>query len=295
MIRSMTAFATSAGTSGTRAWAWELRGVNGRGLDLRLRLPEGVDGLEQAARAALTARLSRGSVSVNLRLAREGEGTGAVVDAAGLNAAIAALGVIETRAKEAGLAISPASAADIFALRGVMVETAATEQEGLLPELLAGLDRAIDAFVAMREEEGRALASVILAQLDRISALTAEARDLADARRDETRAQMQAALRHMLDEAQGMDETRLAQELALIAVRTDVTEELDRLGAHTAAARDLLGQGGAVGRRLDFLAQEFNREANTLCSKSQSTPLTRAGLDLKATIDQMREQIQNVE
>lgn len=295
MIRSMTAFATSNGSSGPRAWLWELRGVNGRGLDLRLRLPDGVEGLEQAARAALSARLSRGSVSASLRLAREGEGAGAAVDPAGLDAAITALAMIEDRAKEAGLALAPASAADIFALRGVMAETAGTGQEGLLPALLAGLDAAILAFVAMREEEGRALGPVILAQIDRIAALTAEARELADARRDEARTQMQAALRRVLDEVQGMDEARLVQELALIAVKTDVTEELDRLDAHIAAARDLLGQGGAVGRRLDFLAQEFNREANTLCSKAQSPALTRAGLDLKATIDQMREQIQNVE
>lgn len=295
MICSMTAFASSAGTSGTRAWAWELRGVNGRGLDLRMRLSEGIEGLEPAARAALSARLARGSVSVGLRLAREGEGTGAVVDPAGLEAALSALGVIEKRARDAGLALAPTSAADIFALRGVTVENAGTDHEGLLHDLLAGLDSAIDAFVLMRKQEGRALQTLILAQLDQIAALTVEARDLADSRRDENRAQMQAALRRVLDEAQGMDEARLAQELALIAVKADVTEELDRLEAHVAAARDLLGQGGAVGRRLDFLAQEFNREANTLCSKAQSTELIRAGLDLKATIDQMREQIQNVE
>lgn len=295
MILSMTAYASRSGALGARGWAWEMRGVNGRGLDLRLRLPEGIEGLEPAVRAALSARLSRGSISLNLRLTREEGAPLLAVDPAQLAAALSALAEVERAATAAGVALAPTRAADILMLRGVAIQAAPAAEEGLLPALLADLDGLVEDFVAMRRAEGRALSAILTAHLDRIEALTDAAAALAEARRDEARATLRAALRRVFEDVPEADEARLAQELALIAVKTDVTEEIHRLRAHVAAARALLSEGGAAGRKLDFLAQEFNREANTLCSKAQSADLTRTGLDLKAVIDQMREQIQNVE
>lgn len=293
MIRSMTAYASLSGGGG--AWTWEIRGVNGRGLDLRLRIPDGIEGLEPAARAAVTARLGRGSITLSLRLAREDAGALIAVDPAQLAAALAAVQQVDAAAVALGLSLAPTSAAEILALRGVTVQAAPAADDTLLPALLAGLDALLSDFIAMRESEGRALALILAGQLDRITALVAEAGRLAEARRDEARAALVAALRRVFEEVPEADEARLAQELALIAVKQDVTEELHRLTAHVAAARDLIAAPQAAGRKLDFLAQEFNREANTLCSKAQSAALTRTGLDLKAVIDQMREQIQNVE
>ncbi len=295
MIQSMTAYASRSGALPGRGWSWELRGVNGRGLDLRLRLPEGIDGLEPAARAALAARLVRGNVSATLRMTRDEGEAALAVDPARLATALAALGTVAAAARAAGLDLAPVSASDILNLRGVLIPAPAEGQEGLMAALTADLGLALDDFVAMRRAEGRALAAIIAGQLDRIEALLAEAAAAAHARRDEARATLTAALRRVFEDVPEADQTRVAQELALIALRTDVAEEIDRLTAHVAAARGLIAGSEPAGRRLDFLAQEFNREANTLCSKAQSAALTRIGLDLKAVIDQMREQIQNVE
>jgi uncharacterized protein (TIGR00255 family) len=297
MIRSMTAFASGAGSHGAQSWAWELRGVNGRGLDLRLRLPDGIDGLEAAVRAALGQRLTRGNANVTLRLAREDGGTALAVDPVALNAAVHAVALAQAAAAAAGVTLDPPRATDLLALRGVLVQGGAggEDSESLLAALMSSFATALDDFTAMRAEEGRALASVIEAQLAEIARLTAAAAAMAEARRDDSRRALTAALRRLFEDVPEMDEARLAQELALIAVKSDVTEEIDRLTAHVAAARALIADPAPAGRKLDFLAQEFNREANTLCSKAQSTGLTRIGLDLKAVIDQMREQVQNVE
>lgn len=297
MIRSMTAFASGAGTHGAQSWAWELRGVNGRGLDLRLRLPEGVDGLEPAVRAALSARLTRGNVSATLKLTREGGEGALTVDPVALASAVQAVAAVQAAAAAAGLTLDAPRATDLLSLRGVLVQGAAPggEGESLLAALLAGLDATLADFAAMRVREGRALTTIIEAQLAEIARLTAEAAAMAETRREDSRRALTAALRRLFEDVPEMDEARLAQELALLAVKADVTEEIDRLTAHVAAARALIADPAPAGRKLDFLAQEFNREANTLCSKAQSTGLTRIGLDLKAVIDQMREQVQNVE
>jgi uncharacterized protein (TIGR00255 family) len=300
MIQSMTAFAGRSGAQGTHAWTWDLRGVNARGLDLRLRLPEAMPALEATVRAALSASLARGSITLNLRLTRLDPVTSIALDEAHLDRVLTALARIAARAGAAGLTIAPPTAADILAIRGVAPATAPepaydTADDSLATALRSGLDALIADFIKMRRAEGAALADVIAQQLDRIEALVAEASAIAEARRAETRAALRAALRRVFEDVPEFDEARLAQEIALLAVRSDVTEELDRLNAHVAAARALLHEAGPQGRKLDFLAQEFNREANTLCSKAQSADLTRAGLDLKAVIDQMREQIQNVE
>jgi len=297
LIQSMTAFASRTGTHGPECWAWEMRGVNARGLDLRLRLPEGIDGLEVAVRAMLNARLRRGNVSVTLRMTRQEAAQAVVLDEAQLDRVLAALGQVQDRALEMGVTLGQPTVADVLSQRGVIVpgNAAAVPDDGLAKALIRDLERLIDDFVVMRRAEGTALHAVIAAQLDTIDRLTGAAAQAAVARAPAARAALRAALQRVMDDVMEADETRIAQELALLSVKADITEEIDRLRAHVIAARDLLDDAHPSGRRLDFLAQEFNREANTLCAKAGSAALTRIGLDLKATIDQMREQIQNVE
>ncbi|MEZ5912078.1 MAG: YicC/YloC family endoribonuclease [Paracoccaceae bacterium] len=297
MVMSMTGFATGRGQGAAASWRWELRGVNGKGLDLRLRLPEGIDGLEPAIRAAIGAAVGRGNLSLSLRLDRAVSADALTINAAALTAALTGLKTVQTAAHAAGVTLGAPSPAEVLALRGV-VESGATEDEDgaeLLAHLVADLAPVLEAFNRMRAEEGARLAAIVTAQIDEVERLTTAAATAAEARRDATAATLKDNLARVLRNAEGADETRVAQELALLAVKNDVTEELDRLCAHIAAARALLVAKGPVGRKFDFLMQEFNREANTLCSKAQSAELTRIGLDLKHVIDQMREQIQNVE
>ncbi len=300
MTISMTGFASRKGEGHGCSWAWDLRSVNGKGLDLRLRLPDWIEGLEAALRGDLSRALSRGNVSLTLKLSRDGvdNGAGAFrVNPAALDAALSALSVIEQVAMSRGVSVRPATTAEVLALRGI-IDTAEAEAEDIGPlrlALIADFAGLLADFQSMRAAEGAALACVIADQIDRVDSLSLDAATEAHARHDAQSIALQEAFARILANADGMDETRLMQELALIAVKSDVTEELDRLGAHVAAARSLLGEVGAIGRKFDFLMQEFMREANTLCSKSQSKPLTRIGLDLKTVIDQMREQVQNVE
>ena len=298
-LRSMTGFATlRGGAEGLPSWLWEMRSVNGKGLDLRLRLPEGIEGLEPALRARLGARIARGSVSVSLRLSRGAGGEALRVNAAGLAAAVAALAQADAAAHGNGLQTTPVSPAEILALRGVLeqgAEAEAPDSAALLAALLADIEPLIDAFDAMRAAEGAALASLIGGQLDRVATLAAEARSAAEARRDQAANNLRAALARVMTAEICADPARVAQELALLAVKSDVTEELDRLDAHVLAARALLAAPGPVGRKFDFLIQEFMREANTLCAKAGNPALTGIGLDLKHVIDQIREQVQNVE
>jgi uncharacterized protein (TIGR00255 family) len=294
--RSMTGFATRSGGGFGQAWVWEARSVNGKGLDVRVKLPDGLDGLDQAVRAAVTKRFTRGNISINLKLERaEGE-TGARLDPAGLARVLAALEQIEVEAKAAGFVLRESSAAEILALRGV-TEQAAKDGDPipLRAALVADLDHLLTALGAARAQEGAALGAILSAQVAHIGALAEAAGIAARDRASEQAEALSRALAKVMETADGVDPARVAQELALIAVKSDVTEEIDRLQAHVAAARDLLNSPEPVGRRFDFLAQEFNREANTLASKAGSAALTRIALDLKVAIDQMREQIQNVE
>jgi len=296
MIQSMTAFASRTGAMNSASWAWEMRGVNARGLDMRLRIAEGLDGLEQAVRAALSARFSRGNISLTLRVSRDDSAGALILDADQLDRVLAALDQIQERAFEKGVTLAQATSADVLQQRGVVVQGRTEDDaEALVAALLADLEPMLDDFAAMRRAEGTALRLVLLDHLDQIAALTNAAASAAEARLEETRANMTAALRRVVDEVTEADPARIAQELAIIAVKQDVTEEINRLKVHIGAAKALLDDPKPAGRKLDFLAQEFNREANTLCSKSQAAPLTAIGLDLKAVIDQMREQIQNVE
>lgn len=297
MTVSMTGFAARRGAGMGHAWAWDIRSVNGKGLDLRLRVPDWVDGLELALRAELQKALGRGNVSLSLKVAREDGAAQALrLNPAVLDGVLQALGQVEAAAMAAGVTLAQPTAADVLAMRGVLENGAADEDStALRAAILADLPGLLADFHAMREGEGAALQSVIGAQIDRIAALVAEAASEAAARRDRAAQALSEALQRLRQSAEGMDEARVAQELALLAVKQDVTEELDRLGAHVAAARALLADTAPVGRKFDFLMQEFLREANTLLSKSQDKALTRVGLDLKTVIDQMREQVQNVE
>lgn len=299
MTLSMTGFAARKGQGAGHSWGWDIRSVNGKGLDLRLRVPDWIDGLELALRGELAKGLSRGNVSLSLRVARDGmaEGTeGMRVNAPALTGVLAALAEVEAAAMAAGVTLAQATAADVLAVRGVLDTSAAEiDTAPLRAAILADLPALVAEFQAMRATEGAALNAVIAGQLDQIASLTAAAATEAAARREAAATSLREALAKVLANAEGVDETRLAQELALIAVKNDVTEELDRLAAHVSAARSLLAETGPIGRKFDFLMQEFMREANTLCSKAQSLALTRIGLDLKTVIDQMREQVQNVE
>ncbi len=293
-IASMTGFAAREGADGQGAsWSWELRSVNARGLDLRLRLPDGLGALELPLRKRLSEVISRGSVSLSLRVHRETGTAGHALDPARLAAVLAQLAQVRRAAEDQGLPTAPVNPATILSLR-TLAETGETPAMPAPETLLADAEPLIAAFTAMRAEEGAALAQLLAAQIDHIEALIAQAAQIAVARAEPQAARLRAAVAHLV-EATDIDEPRLLQEVAALAVKTDVTEEIDRLHAHVAAARTLLAQGGPVGRKFDFLTQEFNREANTLCSKSQDSALTAIGLDLKLAIDQTREQVQNVE
>ena len=299
MTVSMTGFASAKGQGAGHSWMWDLRSVNGKGLDLRLRVPDWIDGLELALRGELGRALQRGNVSLSLKVARDGLADGVEgvrVNPAALRAVLVALVAVEDHAMANGLTLRQPTSADVLSVRGVLDSSAAEIDVGpLRAAILADLPALLAEFQAMRAAEGLALNAVIGAQLDQIAGLVAGAVTEAAARREAQGAALREALARVLANAEGVDETRLAQELAMIAVKNDVTEELDRLTAHIDAARSLLADQGQVGRKFDFLMQEFMREANTLCSKAQSLTLTRIGLDLKTTIDQMREQVQNVE
>jgi uncharacterized protein (TIGR00255 family) len=292
---SMTGFAESAGSHEGVRWRWEAKSVNGRSLDMRLRTPPGYDGLEAPARRLAGERFLRGAFQISLTVEEQDAARGLRVDAAALASAVR---IAREVAAETGMA--PARVDGLLALKGVIVA-----DEGAIPldpmvrahrdaAILESLAAAFDRLVKERRGEGAKLAALMTAQMDEIEKLVAEAGRLAAAQPSALRARLNAQLQELLD-AGPISEDRLAQEVALLAVKADVREELDRLTAHVQDARALIKDGKGVGRKLDFLSQEFNREANTLCAKSSDIALTRTGLALKAVIDQFREQAQNVE
>ena len=296
-VNSMTGFASGQGGVEAHSWSWAIRSVNAKGLDLRLRVPDWLDGLEPFVRATLSKALSRGNVSVSLRLSRTEEGAGPLsVNPVVLTSVLEALRQTEAAAQELGVDLKPSSAADLLALRGVL-DHAPTQDDPapLVAALKAEFLTLLAGLTEMRQTEGAQLFKVLTRQIGEIEQLATTAATLAEERKPRMAEVLRANLDRVLQNSDGVDPDRLAQELALIAVKSDVTEEIDRLSAHVAAARELLDAGGPIGRKLDFLMQEFNREANTLCSKSQSSDLTKVGLELKTVIDQMREQVQNVE
>ncbi len=296
MIKSMTAFASGKGAYGPHSWTWELRSVNGKGLDMRLRVPDWLTGLEAGLRAQTSKALSRGSVTLSLKLSRDETAPDLAVNETAMAAALTALARTQEMAAASGVELAPSTAADLIGIKGMLEAGSDVDDPApLVEQLTKEFAPLLAAFVDMRQTEGKALADVLDGQLAQVAQLTEQAADLAEQRKDKAAEALRENLARVLDNAQGADPDRVAQELALIAVKSDITEEIDRLKAHVIAARDLLSQDTAVGRKLDFLMQEFNREANTLCSKAQCADLTSVGLELKAVIDQMREQVQNVE
>jgi uncharacterized protein (TIGR00255 family) len=293
-IASMTGFARVSGSSGPYQWAWEIRSVNGRGLDVRFRGPGGYDSLGEEARQQIARALSRGQCQLSLAITR-----GSVTPRVRINREVLAALVEALRDTGVPEPLRPPSLDSLLAIRGV-VEVDENAEDGtleaeLLRELREAVPRLIEALVEARHDEGRALAQVIVDQLVAMERLVNAAEAYPGRRPEAVRARLEAQVAQLIETAAALDPDRLHQEAILIASRADIREELDRLRAHVASARELVEQGGTVGRRLDFLAQEFGRESNTLCAKAIDVTLSRIGLDLKAVVEQFREQVQNVE
>ena len=293
-LSSMTGFARGHGVSGPYAWAWEVKSVNGKGLDMRLRLPPGWDVIEAPVRASAAEKFARGSLQANLIVDRIGAAPSVRVNAAVLDAVLAAMRDLSGRIEAA-----PPSLDGLLALKGVMEVGDAGEQQGerraAEAAAIAGFTEALDALADMRRQEGLALSRVLTVRLAEIAALAQRAEAAPGRQPEAVRKRLAEQISALLEQSDRFDAGRLHQEAILIAAKSDVREELDRLTAHLEQARHLLAQGGPVGRRLDFLAQELNREANTLCAKAGDVQLTNIGLELKAAVEQFREQVQNVE
>jgi uncharacterized protein (TIGR00255 family) len=292
---SMTGFAEARGVQGNLRWRWEAKSVNGRGLDLRFRAPMGYEGLEVGARTLAGERFKRGSLQTVLTVAAEENMRGFRVDPAALADAVR---IAKRVADETGL--PPGRVDGRLALKGVVVqeENAALDDEARMARdaaMLESLAAAFDFLSRARKTEGAKLEAVIVNQLGEIERLAGQARVLAANQPSALRDRLQAQLKELIAPGTNLPEERIAQEVALLATRADLREELDRLCAHCQEAGALIKASEPAGRKLDFLAQEFNREANTLCAKSSDIQLTHVGLALKAVIDQFREQVQNVE
>ncbi len=293
-LSSMTGFARAQGAQGSWRWHWEVRSVNARGLDVRVRVPEGFESLEQPARVLANDRFARGGITASLTLDADPARGAIRVNKDALLQVLAALKDLEGLVQA-----EPARLDGILALRGVIDTQPPLLSEAELAArdaaVLTTLAAAFDELTTARKEEGARLEAILRHHTDRMTDLVAQSEQLAATQPEQLRARLKAAVDDLLKLRTGVGEDRLAQEVALLLVKADVREEIDRLKSHLAQARGLFASSGAQGRRLDFLAQELNREANTLCSKSSDKELTRIGLDLKAVIDQLREQVQNVE
>lgn len=295
----MTGFARSEGVAldGALSWSWEVRSVNGKGLDVRLRLPSGLEALEPAVRKGVAQHLTRGNVNLTLSATYTDESSAYQVNEAFLDA------LIDLSARKVAAhqnKVREASIDGLLAVKGV-VEAADQDlksehdRAARSEALLSGLSSALSAVVDARAAEGAHLGALLNDQLDQIDALVVRATNLAAVQPSALKARLKAQVDALLESSPALSEERLTQEAALLAAKADIREELDRLIGHVAQGRDMLAKGGSCGRRLEFLSQEFNREANTLCAKSSDSDLTNLGLELKAVIDQFREQIQNVE
>jgi uncharacterized protein (TIGR00255 family) len=293
-LSSMTGFARSHGVSGPYAWAWELKSVNAKGLEFRLRLPAGWDAVETPVRAKAAELLSRGTVQGTLTVTREGVAPVVRVNEAVLSAVIETMRDLADR-----IEASPPTLDGILAMKGVVeiTEQEDREEERLVAEaaVVAGCGRTLEALAEMRRHEGVALGTLLNIRLDEIATLTARAEAAPGRRPEAIKARLAEQIATVLGSSDRFDADRLHQEALVMASKADIREELDRLVAHVAQARSLLREGGAVGRRLDFLAQELHRESNTLCAKANDLELTNIGLGLKGVVEQFREQVQNLE
>lgn len=292
-LKSMTGFSRAGGAHAPWRWTWELKAVNARGLDIRLRLPPGLDAIEITARGKLAAALARGTCYANLNATRENPAPEIRINHAALAAlreSVAALPPVP--------GIAPASMDGLLAMRGIVEVVDATDSEEIMAKvyqaMLTSLDEAVGALIVMRAREGAAIEEILLRRVDEITALAQRAEDCPGRKPDAIRARIETAIA-ALAASPAIDPARLHQEALLLAAKADVREELDRLFAHTSAARELIASHDPSGRKLDFLAQELGREANTLCSKSNDRELTAIGMDLRVLVEQFREQVQNIE
>lgn len=293
-LQSMTGFSRSEGQSGRARWVWELRSVNGKGLDIRLRLPPGLDAVEVEARRLASLRFTRGNLQAGLTVTTEDAGIAAVINNEALDA------ILRLKA-ELGDRIDPAPLRfdTLLGMRGVIdlrePEEDPAARETRDADIITGLETALDRLVEMRSAEGEALAAILRGQIDRIEALALSVEADPSRSQEAIVARLAQQVAALTEASPALDSDRLHMEAAILATKADLREEIDRLKAHVAAARSLLDAGGPIGRKLDFLAQEFNRESNTICAKSVSVAVTAAGIELKVVIDQFREQIQNLE
>ncbi len=288
----MTGYARADGKTAGVAWAWEVKSVNAKGFELRLRVPPGFDALEIPARSRIAARIRRGTIQANLNLQRPQASQTVRINRENLKALIVVLAEIKVPDR-----LRPASLDGLLAIPGVVEQADRADRYDAMvaDDMMAGLETALDRLVAMRSQEGGALGVVLLERLEAIARLTQDADQAPGRKADAVRKRLGQRISSLMAEIPPLDETRLYQEAILMAAKADVREELDRLMLHRAAAAALLADGGPVGRRLDFLAQELSREAGTLCAKANDGDLTLIGLDLRTQIEQFREQVQNLE
>ena len=292
-VCSMTGYASSDGICGNVAWMWELRAVNGKGLDIRMRIPSGYEGLEQKLRAQCGDVLTRGNLQISLTAKEQSAATELVVNQSALDSVLKIAKGLEDQGYE------KPSTDGLLSIRGVLeerhIERSDEEKSELLAAIENGFTEALDALVKARETEGQALADVLRGQVSQIA--DGVEKVIADPSRSQAaiKERLQQQVQNLIESNSNFDEERLYVEAAILATKADLQEEIDRLLAHIKSAYALLDDGGPIGRRLDFLAQEFNRECNTICSKSNAAPVTAIGLELKVLVDQFREQIQNVE
>jgi uncharacterized protein (TIGR00255 family) len=293
-LSSMTGFARGQGSSGPYGWTWEIKSVNAKGLDLRLRLPPGWDAVEPSVRAAAAAALARGTVYATLGVERHGSSPVVRINEDVLAAVLAAVKSLAGRIDAERPRLD-----GILAIKGVVevvdAEKAEDQRRVVEAQVVAGFAAVLTDLAAMRRHEGEALGRILSARLDDIAALTARAEAAAARRPAAVKQRIAEQVAALLEASERFDPDRLYQEAVLIAARGDVREELDRLAAHVAQAQAMLKSGEAVGRRLDFLSQELNRETNTLCAKANDLELTNIGLELKGAVEQFREQVQNLE
>lgn len=293
-LSSMTGFARGHGAAGPYAWSWEIKSVNAKGLDVRFRLPPGWDAVETAARSRATAELSRGTVYCNLTVERKGVTATVKVNEPVLAAVLATINDLTGKVAAAAPTLD-----GILSLKGVMEVTEADEREderrAAEVAITEGFAQALSELVAMRRAEGETLGRLLSARLDEIAGLTARAEANPGRKAEAVKARLAEQVATLLAASERFDSDRLHHEAILIAAKADIREELDRLVSHVAQAQKLIAGGGAIGRRLDFLAQELHRESNTLTAKSNDVDLTNTGLELKTVVEQFREQVQNLE
>jgi uncharacterized protein (TIGR00255 family) len=293
-LSSMTGFARGQGVAGSYAWSWEIKSVNAKGLDLRLRLPPGWDVVEVLARTRAAEKLVRGTVYANLTVERKG-----VAPTVKVNEPVLAAVLTTLKRLSGAIEAAPPSLDGILALKGVIEVTEADESElerhAAETAIIAGFEHTLADLVAMRRAEGTTLGALLSARLDEIAALAARAEAAPGRKPEAIKARLAEQVATLLAASQRFDSDRLYQEAVLLASKADIREELDRLASHGAQIRKLIEDGGPIGRRLDFLAQELNRESNTLTAKANDVELTNIGLELKSVVEQFREQVQNLE